>query len=434
MKALRHISAVLFLCSIMTFPLSFMPLKLGCLALFVGVHVIDYRWNEHFRVSSRILIFYCCVAIGGMIWALVGLYGSGALRGVQDNLRLFVAWSMAYLLILTLLRNDDGLRYLHSAIVISGLLIASINLYGLYDGYAQIGLVSEGVREALRLNVGFHEGYVQMSSHNIASLLFITPYLIGIQFLENTRGLNGKWVKLSLIACVVLAAFSGRRALWLCVVMTPLIIGALAFMSGTMRTVRPLGQKLIGLMAFGVVIGLVLMVILKTQPEDTGIGILDHMVAAFSAEDERTIQRDYLVSAFMDEPIVGSGFGAYAGYLRNDELPWLYELSYFQMLFNFGLIGVLYWILLSGAYLFLACRVVREKSDATGQPLCLLVGLFAFLIGAYSNPYFGAFDYLIYVAILPYVASLRGMNHGATGGKLPPAEEVRIGEMQLGAR
>ena len=207
---------------------------------------MDFRWNNHFRIHPRILIFYCCVAIGGLVWSLVGLAGAGEPLGVSDNLRLYVAWSMAYFLILTLLRNDEGLRYLHSAIVLSGLLIAAINLFGMYDQYAEIGLLSEGVREELRLAIGFHEGYVQITSHNIGSLLFITPYLLAIQFCGNTDEAERQADQAVLVACLVLSALSGRRALWLCVVLTPLIIGLIAVMSGSMRAIKPFAQKLIG--------------------------------------------------------------------------------------------------------------------------------------------------------------------------------------------
>ena len=407
MKSLRHISAILFLCTIMIFPRSFLLVKLVCLTFFVIVHIIDYRWNSHFRVHNRILIFYCCVAIGGLAWSLLGLVGAGEPLGVFDNLRLYVGWSAAYLLILTLLRNDDGLRYLHTAIVISGLLIAAINLYGVYDQYADIGLLGESILKELRLAIGFHEGYVQITSHNIGSLLFITPYLIAVQFCGNTERLNGKMTKLSLLACVVVSALSGRRALWLCVGLTPLIIGLLAVSSNSLRAIKPPAQKLIALMACGLVFALIVMIATNTQPGKSGIIVLDRLSDAFSSEDERTIQSGYLVSAFMDRPLFGSGFGTYAGYLRSDDFPWLYELTYLQLLFNCGLVGLLYWGTLGGTYFFLAGRVIRDSMDQTGQPLCLIVGVCGFLLGAYSNPYLGSFDFLMYVAILPFVASLQ---------------------------
>ena len=415
----------------MSFPRSFLLVKLACLAFFVLVHIMDYRWNSHFLVQARILIFYCCVAIGGLAWSLLGLVSGGEPLGVFDNLRLYVGWSAAYVLILTLLRNDDGLRYLHSAIVVSGLLIAAINLYGIYDQYAEIGLLSESILKELRLSIGFHEGYVQITSHNIGSLLFITPYLVAIQFCRNTQSLNGKLTKLSLLLCVVVSALSGRRALWLCVGLTPVIIGLLAVSSTSLRAIKPVAQKLIALLACGFVFALIVMIATKAQPGESGIIVLDHLSAAFSSEDERTIQSGYLVSGFMDQPLFGSGFGAYGGYLRSDDRPWVYELTYFQLLFNCGLAGVLYWGALGGTYFFLAGRVIRENVDHTAQPLCLMVGVCGFLLGAYSNPYLGSFDFLIYVAILPFVASLQKAAGTSRERRMLDASR-HVGELHVG--
>ncbi len=418
----------------MTLPRSFIVVKLVCLGFFVLVHIADSRWNSHFRIHWRILIFYFCVAIGGLAWSLVGLAGTGDPLGVYDSLRLYVAWSMAYFLILTLLRNDDGLGYLHSAIVISGLLIAAINLFGMYDQYAELGVFSESVRKDLMLAIGFHEGYVHITSHNIGSLLFITPYLLAIQFCRNTARLNGKLTKLSLLMCLVVSALSGRRALWLCVLLTPLIVGVMAMTSTTIRAIKPGAQKLIAVMACGLVFASIVLLVTTAQPGESGIAVIDHLSAAFSAEDERSIQKGYLVAAFQDQPLLGSGFGAYGGYLRSEEMPWLYELTYFQLLFNCGVAGLLYWGLLAGTYLFLSCRVIREHRDHNGQPLCLIVGLCTMLIGAYSNPYLASFDFLVFVAILPYVASLRATSAGVTArGTHEQSISVGKGSCALGA-
>jgi hypothetical protein len=407
MKSLRQTTALLFLCSIMVFPRSFLLVKLVCVAFFVLVHIMDYRWISRVRVHDRVLIFYCCVAIGGLVWSLIGLVGQGEPQGIYDSLRLYVGWSAAYLIIVTLLRHEDGLRNLHTAVALSGLLIAAINLFGIYDQYAEIGLFSENILKELRLAIGFHEGYVHITSHNIGSLLFITPYLIAVQFCTNTAGLNNRLTKLSLLACVIVSALSGRRAIWLCVVLTPLIIGLVAICSGSLRAIRPSAQKMIGLMACGLLFAMILMMATKAQPRESGVIILDRLSSAFSSEDNRTIQTPYLVSGFMDSPLFGSGFGAYAGYLVNDESPWLYEATYFQLLFNCGLAGLLFWGGLGGTYFFLGGRVIRDHLSQSGQPLCLIVGLCGFLLGAYSNPYLASFDFLIYVAILPLVASLQ---------------------------
>jgi hypothetical protein len=396
-----------FLCSIMTFPRSFVAAKLVCLGIFLYVHVVDPARERHFRVQPRILAFYSFVAIGGLVWALIGLSGRGDPGGVIANLRLYVAWSLAYLLIMTMLRNGNGLGYLHTSIVLSGLLIAAINFVGIYDQYAGLGLLSERTREELRLAIGFHEGYVHVTSHNIGSLLFITPYLIAVQFLDNTRKLNDKLTKVSFIACMLISALSGRRALWMCMVLTPLVIAVVALASSSYRELKPYARRLILVMTCGLAFAAVMLLFSAINPGETGVAVLDHMGEAFSAEDERSIQSGYLVSSFMDQPIAGSGFGAYAGYLRNDDMPWLYELTYSQLLFNFGLIGMLYWAAFTGAFGYFVCRVIREARYHTGQPLCLIVGVCGVLIGTYSNPYLGSFDFLVFLAMVPFVASLR---------------------------
>jgi hypothetical protein len=406
MNALRHGSAVLFLCAVMSFPRSFLVAKLVCLSVFMLIHLIDYRWIGDFRINFRIFIFYACVAIGGMLWSFVGLVNSGEPQGAMEALRLYVAWSMAYFLILTLLRNGDGLKCLHSAIVLAGLLIAAVNIVGILDVLTGSRLFSQSVQRDLSLNVGFHDGYVQITSHNIGSLLFITPYLIAIQFCGNTKELNGRLTKWSLAACLLIAVLSGRRALWLALVMTPLIIASVAVLSGSLRMIRPTAQKLIVFMGCGVAFALILLMTLNSQPADSGNATLEHLKSAFSATDQRTIQARYLISAFLDQPILGSGFGAYAGYVRSLDRPWLYEHTYAQLLFNVGLVGMVYWFVLSGVYFFLASRVIRENINHSGQPLCLIVGVVWIVIGAYSNPYLASFDFLIFIAMLPYVASL----------------------------
>jgi hypothetical protein len=390
----------------MSFPRSFLVAKLVCLSVFMLVHLIDYRWISDFRINSRVLIFYVCVAIGGMFWSFVGLAKSGEPQAAADALRLYVAWSMAYFVILTLLRNGNGLKYLHSAIVLAGLLIAAVNIVGILDVLTGSRLFSQSIRKDLSLNVGFHQGYVHITSHNIGSLLFITPYLIAIQFCGNTKDLNGRLTKWSLAACLLIGALSGRRALWLALAMTPLMIALVAVLSGSWRMIKPLARKLIVLMGCGAGFAVILLM-LDSQPTESGNATLEHLQSAFSAEDERTIQARYLISAFLDQPILGSGFGAYAGYLRNLERPWLYEHTYAQLLFNVGIVGMVYWFVLSAAYFFLAFRVIRENINHSGQPLCLVVGLVWILIGAYSNPYLASFDFLIFVAMLPYVASLK---------------------------
>src|SRR5207244_3254495 len=122
---------------------------------------------------------------------------------------------------------------------------------------------------------------------------------------------------------------------------------------------------------------------------------------------ERTIQKPYLMAGFARAPLLGSGFGAYAGYLRSEERPWTYELTYHRLLFNVGLVGLAVLGALFFTYFVLVFRLLGRFREGSAIPFGLVVGFCSLLIGAYSNPYFGSFDYLFYLGFLPYLSTFR---------------------------
>ncbi|MDH1213496.1 hypothetical protein N5C38_20915 [Pseudomonas chengduensis] len=129
---------------------------------------------------------------------------------------------------------------------------------------------------------------------------------------------------------------------------------------------------------------------------------------AFSSEDERSIQGPYLIKGFIENPFFGSGFGGYAGYTRSETSPWLYEMTYHQLLFNLGVLGISILVALFGYYSFKICLFSRRlDSDAVYLP-SIAVGLLGLAIGSYSNPYLGSFDFLLLVGFLPVVVAHYG--------------------------
>jgi len=137
------------------------------------------------------------------------------------------------------------------------------------------------------------------------------------------------------------------------------------------------------------------------------IGYVSHLREAFSAEDERTIQKPYLIDAFMESPIIGSGFGAHAGYLRSERRPWTYELTYHQLLLNLGIVGLVALGGLVSLYFVFVTRLLTQFKDGSAIPFALLIGIWSLLIGVYSNPYFGSFDFLFFFGLLPYLSTFR---------------------------
>jgi O-antigen ligase len=140
----------------------------------------------------------------------------------------------------------------------------------------------------------------------------------------------------------------------------------------------------------------------------TDWAFLEYLRAAFSEEDERSIQAVYLIEAFKEHPLLGSGFGGYAGYTRSAEMPWLYELTYYQILFNLGLAGAA--MLLAGLAYFshLALNTLRRADSSLPVSCGILVGFFTILIGSYSNPYMQFFDSMVFTMLFVSLSGAAG--------------------------
>jgi len=410
-KKLNHFATLLFLMSIMTFPRSFIELKLVFLVLFIFSYPLSSR---RLTIYPEVIIFYCFVALIGSIWSVIGIFNGGALHGISDSFRLWVFWSFAYMIIITLLRNDDKMKIIHIAITLSGILIFLINIFGLCNYYFNLGLISQDILKELKLNFGIHKGYIQITSHNIGSLFFIIPYLISIHFRQDADRLSSSLTKISLLFTVLLAAISGRRALWLVVVFAPLIIAAFSHITGSTNLLKKNSKRIINILIIAIAFFLFGIAFLFRK-DTSDIVFLNHLKSAFSSLDARSIQKGYLFDGFLKYPILGSGFGVSAGYLRSEKAPWLYELTYHQILFNFGIVGTFLIFSLFILYLYFVILLIRRNKNESVIAISILVAFFSFLIGAYSNPYLGSFDFLLYIGMLPYLATYQnGYSYNTT--------------------
>jgi O-antigen ligase len=102
----------------------------------------------------------------------------------------------------------------------------------------------------------------------------------------------------------------------------------------------------------------------------------------------RETQAPKLWDAFKANPVLGDGLGAVVRprYVRDPAAPWSYELTYLQLLFQMGVLGLL-------AVLALPLAVVRRglKEAGTGalraQPLAGAMAILGILVASATNPY-----------------------------------------------
>jgi len=236
----------MFVASMATFVQSFIVVKLFFLALFLLTAIVSVALRKTGFVVQhpRLVLFYLWIGVAGIAWAIVGLLHPGNyVEGVFAALKLYVAWSAAFVVLYTLLRAEPSLGLLHSALVLSAILISVINLVGLADQIGSWGLISASIRDELELRVGIHDGYIQITSNNISALFIIVPYLLSLQFRADAGKENSTLMKLALALSLVVVVVSGRRALWVVVALTPCTILLLSSLTGSYGLLKLAGRR-----------------------------------------------------------------------------------------------------------------------------------------------------------------------------------------------
>lgn len=407
--------AIMLIVAMATLVHAYLVVKVSLIAvLFLAFAVNVFLRRTGIVVYRRLVLFYLCIVVIGIVWAIVGLlHPSNYVQGVFDALRLYVVWSAGFALLYTVLRAGSSLQAMHRAICIAGIVIPLLNFLALYDLFSGSGLIPASVRQELALEIGIGDGYVQLGSANISTMFVIAPYLLALQFRADADKATRTLTRIALVLSLVLVALSGRRALWIVVALTPGIIVLLSRLTGSSRLMTAWGKRFLLICAAASVVGLSGIVILADTGSESAA--VTRLKEAFSSEDERTVQRPYLIGAFRESAVFGSGFGGYAGYQRNEAKPWTYELTYHTMFFNLGIVGTGFLLALFSAYFFSVIRLLKRFKSESAVPFGLLVGFCCLLLGAYSNPYLGGFDSLFFAGLLPYLSTFqRGFDRFAS--------------------
>lgn len=101
----------------------------------------------------------------------------------------------------------------------------------------------------------------------------------------------------------------------------------------------------------------------------------------------RVSQAPKLWDAFMSNPILGDGLGAVIRprFVRDTAAPWSYELTYLQILFQMGVVGL---IAVFALPLIAMWRGLKEMIGALqAAPLAGVMGILGILVASATNPY-----------------------------------------------
>ena len=310
----------------------------------------------------------------------------------------YVIWPILFLYFTGLNYRFLELKPFITTILIGGLISSVLVVLFIINEFFGIPGVSV-LADAQDYMGGFFEGFIQLQTNNLTTVFYVFTFSLTIFSLP--KSLNPfysgkkKWLVLaSLITSLLIIIVSGRRAFWLMCLLCPLIIAILFSLSKV--KIKFASYLFPIIFMFIVIIAAFQVFSLNTD------FIVNRIESSFEFNDPgsesnyiRKEQSDALLNGWKDHPIFGAGLGATAkGSVRDPEAPWSYELSYWALLFQTGIVGIMiyassvFWIFIK------SINIMRHDRSSVFLFAPQLVGLITFLIINSSNPYLAKFDYL----------------------------------------
>lgn len=384
------------------------------LALFAFLlYAVAVQGIRGFRLHTRVVVGTLALSSVGLIFGLRGLLLGTP--GALSRIELLAIWPLVYLLLLSEINSVRVFQGLERTMVFSSVFIA---LFGFFLALSTIGVLpgssllkllfsASELDNGLFLGFAFADGNVGLAYTGLMSDPFLVPFLIAAVVCRPSG--TGIWMSkrrllLALIPSLVIVVLSGRRALQLVTMLSPLFI--LIFAQFQPRKERKALRKSLtrGVLASLAVMVLSIVLISQIFGDNAAITAegLDQRFSSgfdFSASNRsdssvgRIEQYMAMMEGWQDNPFIGNGLGASAhASIRSDTQPWAYELSYMYLLFETGVLGSaayaigITWIYWSGI------MIIKRGGAGAQFMVPTLVGLTGMLVANATNPYLSGFD------------------------------------------
>jgi hypothetical protein len=231
--------------------------------------------------------------------------------------------------------------------------------------------------------LGVHSGYLQLNNQNIASLIFISPFLISYFLIKGVKNLT-RTDLLVMIFLIVNILISGRRALlFITLLAIPMTYILLSIVKGDkLISLRNIKRTLFVMVLIYCLIELYLGVFEFDQKS-----LLDRLTFQNSESDgliKRVDGSIYLINeAYKHNIFFGMGGGG---------LP--FEIKYILILNQTGLIGSFIYMTLLALMPIRIIFLIKKRKLYNNFEVPLIVGYISFLIGDAINPLSGSFDFM----------------------------------------
>lgn len=404
MNLVLRICVITLLLMIFVIPQSFMYLKLPFLTIaLIGIVAGVFRGN--YKIYTwEFFPYYFSFGLMTVIWCIIGLINGNPTIAIIESFRVYFVYMWIYCVITIYISNRNYHQHVDKLICVAAVGIGIIALYALADHVYELGWLDQALADDMYLQVGVHDGYVQMNNVNIGMLTFIIPYLLGRVILEQSG--SRRLLIFGLVVAVISALLASRRIVLLLFVLAPLITYVTSVFAG--QRDKKTGRQVLAFYLILIIIAVLSYWGAALWSPELGEGFSGRVFDIFKKdpESERQLQHQGLIDGFLNQYLLGSGFGGTIDVIRSDERPWTFELTYSRLLFNSGLLGFVLLCVFFVFYIFIGIKKIRSSRHKKLY-IPLMVGFFSVLIASASNPYLSSFDFLFVLSIIPLILNTR---------------------------
>lgn len=376
----------IFLILMMTIPTTFQKERLVFLIIILLGSLFSLPFKG-WRMSKIIFILFFLNIFLGLTYSLYGLANNTP--GALDLVRVYVIWPLLYFYISGIQINTKNLQLLPIVILTGTALTAAMGLYPIYNFFYLGGNASiNPFWGSQGYGTAFYDGIFKYNLWNIPTLIYGVGFLSSYILIKNNtfKKSNSMVMYIIFFIVVVVSILSGRKSLWLTMLYSPLLSFILLWLSKVRVNIKVAFLYLL-------IYGLGFYLFLNYSSILKEVTILD--IA-------RKTQFAFLYDSWANNPFFGLGSGATVDLSRNSDQPWSYELYYFALLVQFGILGVSVYLISIIVLIFLAIKIVRKNENLSTILIPMVSGMICYLIASGTNPYLGKFDSLYVIFILVY--------------------------------
>lgn len=394
-------------CFLLFFLMLFMPVdykffKIGLIVYTILLILVKNFGTGRWFIHPYIFLLNSFITAAGLFFVALGKVNGNDYA--FKTLSVYFFWPWLYIFFMS---GMDTVRIFKNIFWILTIGTLAIEIYSILFLLSSLGVVPTFLFFSFDQTqaVGFYGGFVEYNLRSISSLLFLMPFCASLLILwpENFQPVVPKvWFWLILILGLVVTILTGRRALWLVTVVG--VVFAILHQPIFNRYGLQM-KRWIWIFLFTLIVVPILFMVIRSPFDLSLKAMFGYFLSAFGIGSEQSAFIRYdqfwaLLHDILERPFFGWGHGAIcSGSLRQEALPFSYELSYMALIFHTGIVG--FFIYATGVLwiYWMAYRIIRNS--ALGFYLApVMIGTTCFLIANASNPYLETYDHM-WVIFLP---------------------------------